>query len=130
MLNENNRPIEKFPEGYNLRMSVGGYYVHTDDNGNNWEVRTDSDTYEDLRPTVTKWQFIQACVDAGITEAQLETAVALMTPKRKRFWAYTGKLDRDNPFSRGLRTNLTPNPTPKEWNAIFLAASQLDFSKV
>lgn len=101
-----------------------------DQDGNNWEVRTDADMYVDLRPTVTKWQFIQACVDAGITEAQLETAVALMTPKRKRFWAYTGKLDRDNPFSRGLRTNLTPNPTPKEWNAIFLAASQLDFLKV
>ena len=98
--------------------------------GKNWEARTDSDVYEDLRPTVTKWQFIQACVDAGITEAQLETAVALMTPKRKRFWAHTGKLDRDNPFSSGLRTNLTPNPTPKEWNAIFLAASELDFSKV
>jgi hypothetical protein len=101
-----------------------------DADGNNWEVRTDSDTYEDLRPTVTKWQFIQACVDAGITEAQLDAAVALMTPKRKRFWAYTGKLDRDNPFSSRLRTNLTPSPTPKEWNAIFLAASELDFSKV
>ena len=101
-----------------------------DGNGNSWEVRTDSDVYEDLRPTVTKWQFVQACVNAGITEAQLDAAVALMTPKRKRFWAYTGKLDRDNPFSSGLRTNLTPSPTPKEWNAIFLAASGLDFSKV
>lgn len=101
-----------------------------DPDGNNWEVRTDADMYDDLRPVVTKWQFIQACVDAGITEAQLETAVALMTPKRKRFWAHTGKLDRDNPFSSGLRTNLTPNPTPKEWNAIFLAASQLDPFKV
>lgn len=101
-----------------------------DADGNNWEVRTDSDMYEDLRPTVTKWQFVQACVNAGITEAQLDAAVALMTPKRKRFWAYTGKLDRDNPFSSGLRTNLTPSPTPKEWNAIFLAASELDFSKV
>ena len=101
-----------------------------DADGNNWEVRTDSDTYEDLRPTVTKWKFVQDCVDAGITEAQLDAAVALMTPKRKRFCAYTGKLDRDNPFSSGLRTKLTPNPTPKEWNAIFLAASELDFSKV
>ena len=101
-----------------------------DADGNNWEVRTDSDTYEDLRPTVTKWQFVQACVNAGITEAQLDAAVALMTPKRRRFWAHTGKLDRDNPFSSGLRTNLTPSPTPKEWNAIFLAASELDFSKV
>jgi hypothetical protein len=101
-----------------------------DADGNNWEVRTDSDTYEDLRPTVTKWQFVQACVNAGITEAQLDAAVALMTPKRKRFWAYTGKLDRDNPFSSGLRTNLTPSPTPKEWSAIFLAASELDPLKV
>lgn len=101
-----------------------------DKNGKNWEARTDIDIYEDTRPTVTKWQFIQACVDAGITEAQLETAVALMTPKRKRFWTYIGELDRDNPFSSGLRTNLTPNPTPKEWNAIFLAASQLNPLKV
>ena len=101
-----------------------------DDSGKPWEARTGSDVYDDLRPTVTKWQFIQACVDAGITEAQLDAAVALMTPKRKRFWAHTGKLDRDNPFSSGLRTNLVPVPTPQEWNAIFLAASQLDFLKV
>ena len=35
-------------------------------------------------------------------------------------------LDRDNPFSSNLRTNLTPVPTPAQWNAIFIAASQLD----
>ena len=111
--------------------AVGGQVSWVlDSKGNNWEVRTDADMYVDLRPTVTKWQFIQACVDAGITEAQLTTAVGLMTPKRQRFWAHTGKLDRDNPFSSGLRTNLVPSPTPQEWNAIFLAASQLDFSKV
>jgi hypothetical protein len=34
----------------------------------------------DPRPTVSKWQFVQACVDAGITEAQLDAAVALLTP--------------------------------------------------
>jgi len=80
----------------------------------------------DPRPTVTKWQFIQACADAGITEAQIDTAVALLTNKRQRFWKYTQILDRDNPFSSNLRTNLTPVPTPAQWNAIFIAASQLD----
>jgi len=80
----------------------------------------------DPRPTVTKWQFIQACADAGITEAQIDTAVALLTNKRQRFWKYTQILDRDNPFSSNLRTNLTPVPTPAQWNAIFIAASKLD----
>lgn len=80
----------------------------------------------DPRPTVTKWQFIQACADAGITEAQIDTAVLLLTAKRQRFWKHTNILDRDNPFSSGLRTNLTPVPTPTQWNAIFIAASQLD----
>ena len=80
----------------------------------------------DPRPTVTKWQFIQACADAGITETQIDTAVALLTNKRQRFWKYTQILDRDNPFSSNLRTNLTPVPTPAQWNAIFIAASQLD----
>lgn len=91
-----------------------------------WEVRSGSDVIDDLRPTVTKWQFIQACADAGITEAQIDTAVTLLTNKRQRFWKYTNILDRDNPFSSGLRTNLTPVPTPAQWNAIFIAASQLD----
>lgn len=101
-----------------------------DADGNNWEVRTDSDTYEDLRPTVTKWQLIQACADAGITEAQIDTAVLTLTNKRQRFWKYTNVIDRDNPMSSGLRTALTPVPTPNQWNAIFLAASQLDPLKV
>lgn len=80
----------------------------------------------DPRPTVSKWQFVQACVDAGITETQIDTAVALMTNKRQRFWKYTQIIDRDNPFSEGLRTNLTPVPTPTQWTAIFQAASLLD----
>ena len=80
----------------------------------------------DPRPTVTKWQFIQACADAGITETQIDTAVLLLNTKRQRFWKYTSILDRDNPFSMGLRSNLTPVPTPAQWNAIFIAASQLD----
>jgi len=80
----------------------------------------------DPRPTVSKWQLVQACADAGITEAQIDTAVALLTNKRQRFWKYTQILDRDNPFSSNLRTNLTPVPTPAQWNAIFIAASQLD----
>jgi len=90
-------------------------------------VYTGSDVVTfDPRPTVTKWQFVQACADAGITEAQIDTAVALLTNKRQRFWKYTQILDRDNPFSSNLRTNLTPVPTPAQWNAIFIAASQLD----
>ena len=80
----------------------------------------------DPRPIVSKWPLVQACADAGITEAQIDTAVALLTNKRQRFWKYTQILDRDNPFSSNLRTNLTPVPTPDQWNAIFIAASQLD----
>ena len=80
----------------------------------------------DPRPTVSKWQLIQACADAGITEAQIDTAVALLTNKRQRFWKYTQAIDRDNPFSSVLRTNLVPVPTPSAWNALFLAAAALD----
>lgn len=101
-----------------------------DDHGDNWEVRTDSDMYEDTRPTVSKWQLIQALADAGITEAEIDAAVLTLTNKRQRFWKYTNVIDRDNPMSSGLRTALTPVPTPNQWNAIFLAASQLDPLKV
>jgi len=80
----------------------------------------------DPRPTVSKWQFVQACAAAGISEAQLDAAVALLTPKRQRFWRLGPPIDRDNPFSSRLRTNLTPVPTPAAWNAIFLAAAALD----
>lgn len=97
-----------------------------DKNGTPWEARTDADRIADPRPTVTKWQLVQACADAGITEAQLDASVALLTPKRQRFWKYTNVIDRDNPFSAGLRTNLTPVPTPNQWNAIFVAAAALD----
>ncbi len=97
-----------------------------DDKGNNWEVRTDTDVLSDPRPTVTKWQLIQACADAGITEAQIDTAVLTLTNKRQRFWKYTNIIDRDNPMSSGLRTALTPVPTPNQWNAIFVAAAALD----
>ena len=80
----------------------------------------------DPRPTVSKWQFVQACVAAGISEAQLDAAVGLLTPKRQLFWRHSQVLDRDNPFSSGLRRNLVPVPTPAAWNAIFLAAAALD----
>jgi hypothetical protein len=80
----------------------------------------------DPRPTVTKWQLVQACADAGITEAQIDASVALLTPKRQRFWRHTNIIDRDNPFSSNLRTNMTPVPTPPQWTAIFLAAAALD----
>jgi len=97
-----------------------------DKNGTPWEARTDADTITDPRPTVTKWQLVQACADAGITEAQLDASVALLTAKRQRFWKYTNVIDRDNPFSSNLRSNLTPVPTPSQWNAIFIAAAALD----
>ncbi len=80
----------------------------------------------DPRPTVSKWQLVQACSAAGITESQIDTAVALLTNKRQRFWKHTQIIDRDNPFSSALRTNLVPIPTPSAWNAIFLAAAALD----
>lgn len=80
----------------------------------------------DPRPTVSKWQLIQACADAGITEAQLEASVSLLTAKRQRFWKHSQLIDRDNPFSSALRKNLVPVPTPAAWNAIFLAAAALD----
>ena len=95
--------------------------------GTPWEVRTDTDVINDIRPTVTKWQLIQACADAGFTEAQLDTAVLTLTPKRQRFWKYLDKLDRDNPMSGLLRQAILPTPpTVKQWNAIFLAAAGLD----
>jgi len=97
-----------------------------DSAGNHWESRDGDDIVADLRPTVTKWQLVQACADAGITETQIDTAVALLTAKRQRFWKHTNVIDRDNPFSSNLRTNLTPVPTPEQWNAIFLAAAALD----
>lgn len=97
-----------------------------DSAGNHWESRDGDDIVADLRPTVTKWQLVQACADAGITETQSDTAVALLTAKRQRFWKHTNVIDRDNPFSRNLRTNFTPVPTPAQWNAIFLAAAALD----
>jgi len=97
-----------------------------DSAGNHWESRDGDDIVADLRPTVTKWQLVQACADAGITETQIDTAVALLTAKRQRFWKHTNVIDRDNPFSSNLRTNLTPVPTPEQWSAIFLAAAALD----
>lgn len=97
-----------------------------DKNGTPWEARTDTDVITDPRPTVSKWQLIQACSDAGITEAQIDAAVLTLTNKRQRFWKYTNIIDRDNPFSTGLRNALTPVPTPNQWNAIFVAAAALD----
>lgn len=97
-----------------------------DKNDTPWEARTDADVIADPRPTVTKWQLVQACADAGITEAQIDASVALLTAKRQRFWKYTNVIDRDNPFSSNLRANLTPVPTPNQWNAIFIAAAALD----
>ena len=111
--------------------ATGGQVVWVfDEAGNHWEARTDSDIIADPRPTVTKWQLVQACADAGITEAQIDASVALLTAKRQRFWKYTNVIDRDNPFSSNLRANLTPVPTPNQWNAIFIAAAALDPLKV
>lgn len=95
-----------------------------------WCAATDENIITDLRPTVTKWQLVQALSDAGITEAQIDTAVSTLTTKRQRFWKYTNVIDRDNPMSSGLRSALVPVPTPQVWNAIFVSASQLDPLKV
>jgi len=95
--------------------------------GKPWAAYTNNDIIVDPRPTVTKWQFVQACVDAGFTEAQLDAAVLTLIPKRQRFWKYMDKLDRDNPMSGLLRQAILPTPpTVKQWNAIFVAAAGLD----
>lgn len=112
-------------------LGTGGQVLWTlSADGTHWEARTEGDIVEDLRPTVNKWQLIQACSDFGITEAQLEVAVAALSAKRQRFWKYTTILDRDNPFSAALRSSLSPQPTPGQWSAIFRAAAELDFLKV
>ena len=80
-------------------------------------VRSASDRYQ--------MAVVQACADAGITEAQIDTAVALLTANGSAFGA-PQVIDRDNPFSSVLRTHLVPVPTPSAWNAIFLAAAALD----
>lgn len=80
----------------------------------------------DPRPTVTKWQLVQACADAGITEAQIDASVTMLTAKRQRRWKYCDLIDRDSPLSSNMRSNMVPVPTPTQWNAIFIAASQLD----
>lgn len=98
--------------------------------GKPWCAATGDDIAIDIRPTVTKWQLVQALSDAGITEAQIDTAVSTLTTKRQRFWKYTNVIDRDNPMSSGLRSALVPVPTPQVWNAIFVSASQLDPLKV
>lgn len=94
--------------------------------GKPWAAATDTDIVADIRPAVTKWQLVQACVDAGITEAQIATAVATLTAKRQRFWSLTNVIDRDNPMSSGLRSALPGPPTGLQWSAIFLAAAALD----
>ena len=98
--------------------------------GKPWAAATDEDIIQDLRPTVSKWQLVQALVDAGFTEAQIDTAVATLTVKRQRFWKYTNIIDRDNPFSSVLRAALPGPPTPGVWNGIFLAAAALNPLKV
>ena len=91
-------------------------------------LRTDADTIADPRPAVTQWQLVEACFQAGITRPQINAAVALLSPKRQRFWENIGGhlIDRDNPFAGALRANLSPSPTPAQWTAIFVAASLLD----
>jgi hypothetical protein len=95
--------------------------------GKPWAAATGEDVIIDLRPTVTKWQFVQACIDAGFTEAQLDAAAATLTSKRQRFWKYTNVIDRDNPMSGLLRQAILPTPpTVNQWNAIFVAAAGLN----
>ena len=76
-------------------------------------------------PTFLPFPFFPSFFYSGISEAQLDAAVALLTPKRQRCGRLGPPIDRDSPFSSGLRTKLTPVPTPAAWNAIFLAAAAL-----
>lgn len=99
--------------------------------GKPWSASTDEDiVVVDPRPTVTKWQLVQALVNAGFTETQIDAAVDTLSVKRQRFWKYTNIIDRDNPFASGLRAALPGPPTPNTWNSIFLAAAALDPLKV
>ncbi len=121
--------IQEFPNTAAGRSSAGAVPnpKHVWFDGKKVIVFTGGDVPDlDTRPTVTKWQLVQACADAGWTEAQIDASVALLTPKRQRFWKHTNIIDRDNPFSVVLRTNMVPVPTPTQWNAIFLAAAALD----
>ena len=67
----------------------------------------------------------QACADAGITEAQIDTAVALLTNKAAGLLADTARIDQQ-PFSSVLEPTWSPFQPPSAWNAIFLAAAALD----
>ena len=121
--------IQEFPNTSAGRSSAGAVPdpKHVWFDGKRVIVFTGGDvTIIDPRPTVTKWQLVQACADAGWAEAQIDASVALLTPKRQRFWKHTDVIDRDNPFSSNLRTNMLPVPTPAQWNAIFLAAAALN----
>jgi hypothetical protein len=118
--------IQRFATKAEAEATGGQVAWVFDKNGTPWEARTDSDVVADIRPTVTKWQLVQACADAGWTEAQIDASVALISAKRKIFWKYTNIIDRDNPASAGIRANMIPAPTPAQWNAIFLAAAALD----
>ena len=118
--------FQNTPSGRGLAYSVPGP-KHVWIDGLNIFVYTGSDIPSiDPRPTVTKWQLVQACADAGISEAQIDASVALLTAKRQRRWKYCDLIDRDSPLSSNMRTNMTPVPTPKQWTAIFVAAAALD----
>ena len=102
-----------------------------DDKGNNWEVRTDSDVYEDLTPEVDKWALILACKDAGFTEAQLDDSVATLSANRRLFWKYAARINKESTFATVLKNKITPTPpTANQWKAIFLAASLMSTSTV
>ena len=117
--------FQNTPSGRGLAYSVPGP-KHVWIDGLNIFVYTGSDIPSiDPRPTVTKWQLVQACADAGISEAQIDASVALLTAKRQRRWKYCDLIDRDSPLSSNMRTNMTPVPTPKQWTDIFVAAAAL-----
>ena len=87
----------------------------------------DDAIFFDERPLVAKWQLIQACVNAGFTEAQLNASAATLIPRRARMWLNQTEFDRDWPFCSALRSGILPTPpTPAQWSAIFVAASLMD----
>jgi len=83
------------------------------------------------RPRVSKWAFVEACIAAGINEAQIDAAVATLSLRRQRLYRLASEIDRDWPIAGAIRTAITPTPpTAGVWNNIFIAANSLYPEKI
>lgn len=64
-IDKNNKPIEKFPDGYEFRNCVGENYIYSDDKGKNWGIMNNkaekllrpSEKYKDLATSLNKDYF-------------------------------------------------------------------------